>query len=220
MAYMSPRAEHLVLSGEAMESLGLVSGLDDSKAASVRHISSTPVTGRSGTGTPAPSSGGSGSGGGSSRDGGPRLPGSGGQQYELYEGVPGGQLTLDLVASHNQDNPKSQVSPGDLKPSADPDFQCRGTVPLKNGILTCGCFVRADAPDPITHKNVAGFDAMSNEVLRKFIISRYMKSGFINCRIQPLNMMYTDRPLELFVDPKVKPVAIHKAAVIPIHLNA
>ena len=112
------------------------------------------------------------------------------------------------------------MSLADLKPKSDPYFQCRGTLALKNGILTCGCFVRADAPDPITHKNVAGFDAMSNEVLRKFIISRYMKSGFINCRIQPLNMMYTDRPLELFVDPKVKPVAIHKAAVIPIHLKA
>ena len=32
--------------------------------------------------------------------------------------------------------------------------------------------------------------------------------------------MYTDKPLELFVDPNVKPVAIHKAAVIPIHLKA
>ena len=107
MAYMSPRAEYLVLSREAMECLGLVSGLDDSKAASVRYISSTPVTGGGGTDTPAPSSGGSGSGGGSSRDGGPRLPGGGGRQYKQYEGVPGGQLTLDLVASHNHDNPES-----------------------------------------------------------------------------------------------------------------
>ena len=32
--------------------------------------------------------------------------------------------------------------------------------------------------------------------------------------------MFTDRPLELFVDPNVKPVAISKAAVIPIHLKA
>ena len=47
-----------------------------------------------------------------------------------------------------------------------------------------------------------------------------MKSGFNNCRIQPLKMMCTDKPLELFVDPNVKPVAIHKAAVIPIHLKA
>ena len=32
--------------------------------------------------------------------------------------------------------------------------------------------------------------------------------------------MYTDKPLELFVDPRVRPVAINKAAVIPIHLKA
>ena len=61
---------------------------------------------------------------------------------------------------------------------------------------------------------------MSNEVLRKFIIKRYLKSGFNNCRIQPLKMMYTDRLLELFVDPSVKHVAIHRAAIIPIYLKA
>ena len=32
--------------------------------------------------------------------------------------------------------------------------------------------------------------------------------------------MYSDKPLQLFVDPSVKPVAIHKAAKIPIHLKA
>ena len=51
-------------------------------------------------------------------------------------------------------------------------------------------------------------------------MARYMESGFNNCRIQPLKIMFTDRPLELFVDPYTKPVAIHKAAVIPIHLKA
>ena len=33
-------------------------------------------------------------------------------------------------------------------------------------------------------------------------------------------MMNTDSPLQLFADPAVKPVAIHKAAIIPIHLKA
>ena len=47
-----------------------------------------------------------------------------------------------------------------------------------------------------------------------------MKSGFNNSRIQPLKIMCTEQPLELFVDPNIKPVAIHKAAVIPIHLKA
>ena len=52
---------------------------------------------------------------------------------------------------------------------------------MKNGILSYGCFVRGDAPDSIIHKDVAGFDAMSSEVLRKLIVKRYMKSGFNNC---------------------------------------
>ena len=68
MAYMSPRAEDLVLSREAMECLGLVSDLDDSTAVSVCHISLS-----------LPSSGGGPSGGGSS-DGGSGSPGGGDQQ--------------------------------------------------------------------------------------------------------------------------------------------
>ena len=127
---------------------------------------------------------------------------------------------MDLIAAHNNDFPGSKVSLADLKPNNDPDFQCKGTEPLKNGFLTCGCHVRAEAPDPLTHKEVPGFDNMSNEGLRRFIIKRYMKSGFNNFCIQPLKIMYIERPLQLFVDPSAKPVAIHKAAIIPIHLKA
>ena len=77
----------------------------------------------------------------------------------------------------------------DLKPSTDPEFKCKGTLALKNGILTCGCFVRAEAPDPVSHKNIAGFDGMSKDSLRQLIIKLYVKSGFNNCRNQPLAMM-------------------------------
>jgi hypothetical protein len=67
---------------------------------------------------------------------------------------------------------------------------------------------------------VAGFDGMSKEKLRQLIINQYAQSGLNNCRLQPLAMMNTDKPLRLFVDPAVKPVAIHKAAIIPNHLKA
>ena len=60
---------------------------------------------------------------------------------------------------------------------------------------------------------------MSNEGWRRVIIKRHMKSGLNNCRLQPLRMMYTDKPLQLFVDPNIKHVAIHKTAIIPIHLK-
>ena len=67
---------------------------------------------------------------------------------------------MDLIAAQNQDNRINKVSLADLKPSSDPDFQCRGNVDWKNWIFTCGYYVKADAPDPITHKIVAGFDAL------------------------------------------------------------
>ena len=76
------------------------------------------------------------------------------RQYKGDSGVPGGQLPLDLIASHNQAFPDQNVSITDLKTNNDPNFQCRGTGPLKNGYLICGCFVRSEAPDPLTHKEV------------------------------------------------------------------
>ena len=60
---------------------------------------------------------------------------------------------------------------------------------LKNGILTCGCFIRKEAPDPTCHKEVAGFDDMFRDTLRRLIIQQYAQSGFNNCRIQPLKIM-------------------------------
>lgn len=141
-------------------------------------------------------------------------------EYTEGDRVQGGQVTLDIVATHNVDNPQCKVTLSDLKPSNDPEHKCRGSLPLKNGLLTCGCFVRAKAPDPLSHREVAGFDSMSKEKLRQLIISQYAQSGFNNCRVQPLAMMNVDQPLRLFVDPAVKPVAINKAAIIPIHLKA
>ena len=67
---------------------------------------------------------------------------------------------------------------------------------------------------------MAGFDSMSKDSLRPLIIKQYVKSGFNNCRIQPLAMMKSAEAQNLIVDPDVKPVAIHKAAIKQIHLKA
>ena len=52
MAYVSPQAEDLVLSREAMESLELVSNLDDRKEASARLFNTTPADGGSNSSVP------------------------------------------------------------------------------------------------------------------------------------------------------------------------
>ena len=113
-------------------------------------------------------------------------PLAGSPEFREYgsDTVQGGQLTLDLVAAHNIDFPNNMVSLSDLKPSTDPEFKCKGTVPLKNGISTCGCFVRSEAPDPGTHRDIAGFDSLSKESLRRLIIKLYAKSGFNNSAIK------------------------------------
>ena len=99
------------------------------------------------------------------------------------ESVTGGQLTLDFIASHNQLYPGKQVSPGDLLPSNEPDHACKGTLPLKNGMLTCGCPIRADAPELFIHKDIAGFDTLSTEVLRREIVAWYRHSTIVGIKI-------------------------------------
>ena len=51
-------------------------------------------------------------------------------QYSESDRVQGGQVTLDLVAVHNVNFPNNKVSLSDLKPSIDPKFKCRGSLPL------------------------------------------------------------------------------------------
>ena len=57
-------------------------------------------------------------------------------EYNDSDRVQGGQITLDLVAIHNVDFPNNKVCLSDLKPSRDTEHKCRGSLPLKNGILT------------------------------------------------------------------------------------
>ena len=80
--------------------------------------------------------------------------------------------------------------------------------------------MRSDAPEPLNYREIAGFDSLPTEFLRKLIVDQYMSSAFNNCRNLNFKMMFTEQPLQLFVDPTIKPVAIRKAAVIPIHLKA
>ena len=41
-------------------------------------------------------------------------------------------------------------------------------------MLTCGSPVRAEAPEAMTHNEVANFENLSVEALRKKIVERYM----------------------------------------------
>ena len=111
-----------------------------------RQIKSTPTADKHRSAAPngdsgraAPPNGGT-SGGGSTQANGSEVLGSNPEyrQYGEDIGVPGGQLTLDLIAAHNQDFLNKKVSLANLMPNSDPDLQCRGTAPLKTVSLLVG----------------------------------------------------------------------------------
>ena len=93
-----------------------------------------------------------------------------------------GFLGLPLIVSHNQSCPSKPLSPSYLLPSLDQFLVYGGLVPLKNGKLTCGCPVRAEAPDALTHNEVAGFGNLSVEALRKKIVEMHSTTEEIKNR--------------------------------------
>ena len=53
--------------------------------------------------------------------------------------------------------------------------------------------------------------------LRKWIVDRYKSSAFNICTHLPLPLVNSSPALRLYVDPKARPVAVHKAAQVPLH---
>ena len=82
----------------------------------------------------------------------------------------------------------------------------------------CSCPKRGQNPPPTPTKLPSGLTATTDDLpaLKQWLLDYYGATTFNTCEHQPLPMMNCD-PLELHVDPKAKPTAIHKPAVVPIH---
>ena len=83
---------------------------------------------------------------------------------------------------------------------------------------SCACPKRSPSPPPIPTELPTGIPATEDNVptLKQWLLDYYASSAFNVCEHQPLPMMKCE-PLELYVDPAAKPVAIHKPALVPIH---
>ena len=83
---------------------------------------------------------------------------------------------------------------------------------------SCSCPRRGLEPPPIPTELPAGLQATPADVpaLKQWLLDRYAATTFNTCEHQALPMMNCE-PLELHVDPKAKPTAIHKPAAVPIH---
>ena len=102
-------------------------------------------------------------------------------------------------------------------PAIQPADQVASTADLLEG-LKCSCPKRSQEPAPIPTKLPAGLTATSENIpaLRNWLLEYYAATAFNTCEHQPLPMMKCE-PLELYVDPQAKPVAIHKPGLVPIH---
>ena len=78
----------------------------------------------------------------------------------------------------------------------------------------CGCLRRTTAPDP--PKLPLNATEQNRSSLREYLLNFYAASTFNTCEHQPLPLMHGP-PLELHVDLKARPFAVHTPASVPIH---
>merc|ERR1712082_193379 len=92
----------------------------------------------------------------------------------------------------------------------------QGTNPAAEEARPCECPTRTLPP---TVPTALPFPAtMANrEKLENWIKEHYASSGFNQCTHQPLPLITSTPPLQLHVDPKARPVAIHKSVPVPLH---
>ena len=82
----------------------------------------------------------------------------------------------------------------------------------------CSCPQRSQQPPPLPDE-LPDHITPSEEnvpVLKEWLLNYYASTTFNTCEHQTLPMM-SGEPLQLHVDPKAKPVAIHKPALVPLH---
>ena len=95
------------------------------------------------------------------------------------------------------------------------EFPQTGCIKHKTSDEKCSCPKRSNPPPvptalpyPATEENV--------DKLKQWIINRYLSSTFNTCEEQELNKI-SGPPLEIDVDPSVKPSAVHTPLPVPVH---
>ena len=53
--------------------------------------------------------------------------------------------------------------------------------------------------------------------MKEWILAEYKDSAFNCCENQTLPLITNSPPMQLYVDPKAKPVAVNKCAPVPLH---
>ena len=94
--------------------------------------------------------------------------------------------------------------------------KCSNDGVVLQGQQACKCPERAlppstppSLPCPATPENLPE--------LKQYLLDRYAPSTFNCCEHQPLPLMQDSPPLQLHVDPTVRPVAAHVPAQVPLH---
>ena len=81
---------------------------------------------------------------------------------------------------------------------------------------SCSCPVRALPPTPPSQLPFAAIEENIPK-LKEWILAEYKESAFNCCENQTLPLITNSPPMQLYVDPKAKPVAVNKCASVPLH---
>ena len=93
---------------------------------------------------------------------------------------------------------------------------CTNTGVVVPGEKPCSCPTRTLPPaDQLTLPCSPTEENLP--ILKKYLMDRFSSSSFNVCEHQALPLLQNSPPLELHTDPTAKPVAVHRAAVVPLH---
>ena len=123
---------------------------------------------------------------------------------------------LNSMSESNFDNKNDATYLYDSSTASACSNKIREVKDKSGNNATCTCprrelppSVPTTLPFPATQKNQLK--------LKEWIMELYAASSFNQCEHQPLPLMRDSPPIKLHVDPKAKPVAIHKPRPVPIH---
>ena len=114
------------------------------------------------------------------------------------------------------DFPRVALAEDTLEVAAAEVRKCSNDGVVLQGQQACKCPQRAlppstppSLPCPATPENLPE--------LKQYLLDRYAPSTFNCCEHQPLPLLQDSPPLQLHVDPTVRPVAAHVPAQVPLH---
>ena len=122
--------------------------------------------------------------------------------------------SLGSISTHFPHPHVGNIDAMEVIKEEDSQMKCSSPDKISGPKADCGCPARVTAPDP--PKLELQVEDYTVDQLKVILMNHYGASTFNTCKHQKLPKMH-GAPLELHVDPKARPYAVHTPITVPAH---